>query len=95
MNKLAFDYAVMLMRPEYRNKIDSKYVKKIEGIVRKAPRGTKEIDTNVSDDMSVCPKCDKNVLKMDLNCDHCKTVLPICIATVSIYNFCGRIPKII
>ena len=30
----AFSYAAMLMRPEYRDKIDLKYKKKIEGIVR-------------------------------------------------------------
>ena len=30
----SFSYAAMLMRPEYRNKIDLKYKKKIEAIVR-------------------------------------------------------------
>lgn len=30
----AFSYAAMLVRPEYRNKIDLKYKKKIEQIVR-------------------------------------------------------------
>lgn len=30
----AFSFAAMLMRPEYRNKIDLKYRKKIEAIVR-------------------------------------------------------------
>ena len=30
----AFSFAAMLMRPEYRDKIDLKYKKKIEGIVR-------------------------------------------------------------
>jgi WD repeat-containing protein 19 len=30
----AFSYAAMLMRPEYRQKIDAKYKKKIEQIVR-------------------------------------------------------------
>jgi len=30
----SFSYAAMLMRPEYRDKIDLKYKKKIEGIVR-------------------------------------------------------------
>ena len=30
----AFGYAAMLMRPEYRQKIDAKYKKKIEQIVR-------------------------------------------------------------
>ena len=30
----SFSYAAMLMRPEYRDSIDLKYKKKIEGIVR-------------------------------------------------------------
>lgn len=30
----AFGFAAMLMRPEYRNKIDAKYKKKIEAMVR-------------------------------------------------------------
>ena len=32
--KEAFEYAAILMRPEYRNKIDSKFKRKIEQIVR-------------------------------------------------------------
>ena len=30
----AFSFAAMLMRPEYRNKIDAKYRKKLEAMVR-------------------------------------------------------------
>ncbi len=34
LRQSAFSYAAMLLRPEYREKIDLKYKKKIEGIVR-------------------------------------------------------------
>ena len=34
LNKSAFEYAAMLMRPEYRQHIDGKWKKKIESIVR-------------------------------------------------------------
>ncbi len=34
LNKSSFEYAAMLMRPEYRQQIDNKWKKKIEGIVR-------------------------------------------------------------
>lgn len=44
MKKSAFNYAVMLMRTEYRDQIDSKYVKKIESIVRKAPKNIKQLN---------------------------------------------------
>lgn len=44
MKKSAFNYAVMLMRAEYRDKIDAKYAKKIESIVRKAPKNIKQLN---------------------------------------------------
>ena len=56
MKKSAFNYAVMLMRSEYRDQIDSKYAKKIESTVRKAPKNIKqlndfdELETNGNDD---------------------------------------------
>ena len=34
LRESAFGFAAMLMRPEYRDQIDLKYKKKIEGIVR-------------------------------------------------------------
>lgn len=44
MKKSAFYYAVMLMRSEYRDRIDAKYAKKIESIVRKAPKNMKQMN---------------------------------------------------
>lgn len=44
MRKSAFNYAVMLMRSEYREQIDPKYAKKIESIVRKAPKNIKQLN---------------------------------------------------
>lgn len=37
LKKSAFDLAAQLMRPELRKKVDEKYRKKLEGIVRKGP----------------------------------------------------------
>lgn len=51
MKKSAFNYAVMLMRSEYRDQIDPKYAKKIESIVRKAPKNIKQL--NDFDELSV------------------------------------------
>lgn len=39
----AFSFAAMLMRPEYRNKIDAKYKKKIEAMVRYAVTATSTV----------------------------------------------------
>lgn len=57
MKKSAFNYAVMLMRSEYRDQIDPKYAKKIESIVRKAPKNIKQLndfdEVNEDDDNDV------------------------------------------
>lgn len=87
LSKSAFTYAVMLMRPEYRNQIDQKYTKKIEAIVRKAPRGIKEIKEHNHNETEPCPICNTEMPVMDVTCFQCKTTLPICIATVKIINF--------
>lgn len=80
LKKSAFSYAVMLMRPEFRNQIDVKYSKKIEAFVRKAPRDLKDLEDEINE-TSECPVCNTNLPNMEINCTQCKTTLPICIAT--------------
>lgn len=82
LKKSAFTYASMLMRPEYRNQLDPKYAKKIESVVRKAPKGIKDYKDEIEDETMECPICDANLPIMDVTCYSCKTTLPICIATV-------------
>lgn len=82
--KSALSYAIMLMRAEYRNQIDPKYSKKIEAIVRKAPRGIKGMEETIQDESLPCPVCNADLPIMDCTCTQCKTTLPICIATVNI-----------
>lgn len=68
------------MRSEFRSKIDAKYSKKIESIVRRSPKEIKGInEDNLGS--SNCPICDVNLPAMEINCYQCKTTLPICIAT--------------
>ncbi|XP_055855460.1 WD repeat-containing protein 19 isoform X1 [Episyrphus balteatus] len=81
MKKSAFTYASMLMRPDYRNQIDSRYAKKIESIVRKAPKGIKDFKDEFEDETMECPICDANLPNMEVTCYSCKTTLPICVAT--------------
>ncbi|KAM4052553.1 WD repeat-containing protein 19 [Anomaloglossus baeobatrachus] len=71
----AFSFAAMLMRPEYRNKIDIKYKKKIEAMVRRP-------DTSeVEEETAPCPFCDFKLPECELLCPGCKNNLPYCIAT--------------
>ncbi|KAK0167381.1 hypothetical protein PV327_004788 [Microctonus hyperodae] len=75
----AFNFAAMLMRPEYRMQVDVKYSKKIEAIVRKPPR-TK--DHEIEDEpLTPCPYCKNRIPETEITCDKCKNTIPFCIAT--------------
>ncbi|XP_041121208.1 WD repeat-containing protein 19 [Polyodon spathula] len=71
----AFSFAAMLMRPEYRNKIDLKYKKKIEAMVRRPDTSELEEETKP------CPYCAFQLPECELLCPGCKNNLPHCIAT--------------
>ncbi|KAJ3028907.1 UNVERIFIED_CONTAM: WD repeat-containing protein 19 [Siphonaria sp. JEL0065] len=77
LKKEAYEYAAMLMRPEYRNLVDAKYKRKIEQIVR---RPDKEENT-ISEKLSPCPYCQYMVPETSLDCIECKNHLPYCIST--------------
>ncbi|XP_062864836.1 WD repeat-containing protein 19 [Trichomycterus rosablanca] len=71
----SFSFAAMLMRPEYRSKIDLKYKKKIEAMVRRP-------DTSeVEEESTPCPYCRFSLPDCELLCPGCKNNLPYCIAT--------------
>ncbi|KAI9017068.1 WD repeat-containing protein 19 [Gaertneriomyces semiglobifer] len=71
----AFDYAAMLMRPEHRNKIDPKYRKRIEQIVRRPEKDA------IEEAATPCPYCGNMVPETVLDCVECKNHIPYCIAT--------------
>ncbi|KAJ3283607.1 WD repeat-containing protein 19 [Borealophlyctis nickersoniae] len=75
LKRSAFEYAAMLMRPEYRNQVDAKYKRKIEQIVRRPEKEEPE------ETMTPCPYCDNPVPETSLDCIECKNHLPYCIAT--------------
>ncbi|XP_069058187.1 WD repeat-containing protein 19 isoform X2 [Pleurodeles waltl] len=71
----SFSFAAMLMRPEYRNKIDTKYKKKIEAMVRRP-------DTSEAEEATApCPFCGFQLPECELLCPGCKNNLPYCIIT--------------
>jgi WD repeat-containing protein 19 len=77
LKKEAFDFAAILMRPEYRGAVDPKFKRKIEQIVRR-PDGDNPLEAE-----SACPYCNSSVRDTLLNCEACKKHLPYCIATVT------------
>ncbi|KAK9743679.1 WD domain, G-beta repeat [Popillia japonica] len=79
----AYKYATMLMNPEYRRQIDSKYAKKIEAVVRKPPKSIKDGE-KIEDPMEAltpCPSCDVELPETETFCNNCKTNIPFCIVT--------------
>ena len=85
MKKTAYEYACVLMRPEYRSNITPEYKRKIENIVRKSSAlsatdagGAMESDHEATSD---CPYCGAPGSAVDLDCSKCMTVIPYCIVT--------------
>jgi WD repeat-containing protein 19 len=70
-----FEFATLMMRPEYRSQIDAKFKRKIEAIVRK-PSKTEETER-----ASECPYCRFLLPESALDCSNCKNNLPYCIVT--------------
>ncbi|KAL3314094.1 WD repeat-containing protein 19 [Cichlidogyrus casuarinus] len=79
LKQTGFHYAAMLLRPEYRDKIDPKYAKKFETIVRKTDTNAQESDPRPDD--TPCPFCGLNTCSFELMCKECKNRLPFCIIT--------------
>jgi len=75
LKKQSFDYATMLMRPEYKQKLDSKYKRKIESVIRRPDI------TEIEEPTSPCPFCGAPVIETTLDCLECKNHIPYCIAT--------------
>eukprot|EP00040_Diaphanoeca_grandis_P026894 m.151683 g.151683 ORF g.151683 m.151683 type:complete len:1363 (+) comp30773_c0_seq2:182-4270(+) len=75
MKNSAFEWASMLMRPEYRAEIEPKYKQKLEKIVRKRETGENE------DEFSPCPFCQASVNVLQLDCSECGNILPYCSIT--------------
>ncbi|KAJ2938867.1 hypothetical protein O0L34_g18496 [Tuta absoluta] len=72
----AFNWARRLMQPEYRAQIDAKYSKKIESVVRHAPRGPPPPEP-----AAPCPQCGAALPVADLTCTSCEADIPFCLAT--------------
>lgn len=77
MKKTAFEYASMLMRPEYRDQVAVKYKKKIELMVRKPDKDPEELEEPLAD----CPFCNMPGPETELQCISCQNILPFDVAT--------------
>jgi len=73
----AYEYAVMLMRPEYRPNIDVNLKRKIEAIVRRRYTQGDEVGERTSP----CPLSGQEIPIMQLDCPTTRDALPMCIVT--------------
>ena len=85
----AYEHASVLMRdPDYRSQIAQAYKRKIENVIRKPDPALKEARAKGGqggDDqkelLSKCPNCGAIGAEYDLQCQHCKVVIPFCSAS--------------
>ena len=79
MKNAASKWALVLMNPEYVEKIPERFKKKIGEVGRNAYKGQKqEDDPELS---TPCPFCNTDNLEYNLDCKSCNNVLPFCIAS--------------
>jgi WD repeat-containing protein 19 len=70
----AYEYAVMLMRPEHRNNIEATLKRKIEAIVRRRSQQGDE----APEDLSPCPISRQMIPLTQLECPTTRDALPMC-----------------
>ncbi|KAL0039283.1 hypothetical protein WJX79_001413 [Trebouxia sp. C0005] len=76
MKSTAFEYAAMLMRPEYRDEINPAYKRKIEAMVRKRDKADEADEVQCE-----CPFCGVAGPETEMDCIHCQNIIPFCIAS--------------
>lgn len=74
----SYEYAVMLMRPEFRSKFDDQNLKrKIEGIVRRKAANTDD----TQDELSPCPISNEMIASTMLECPTTRDAIPMCVVS--------------
>ncbi|KRX83277.1 WD repeat-containing protein 19 [Trichinella sp. T6] len=94
MKSTAYKWAAVLMRPNYKESIDSRYKKTIETIIRQMKDLIfvvlmkilnliirKREDTDDSEMKTPCPYCKAQLAESELKCTCCKNTIPFCIAS--------------
>ncbi|CAD8171970.1 unnamed protein product [Paramecium pentaurelia] len=72
---LAYQWAITLMKQEYRQQINEKFKTKIENIARKP------VKEETPDKKTPCPFCGEFVSEFCLDCPKCSNNIPFCIAS--------------
>lgn len=78
MKRASAQWALELMKPEYRDKIPKKFKESVENVVRNAYKVQEDDEPEKS---TPCPYCNVDILEYSLDCKNCNNVLPFCIAS--------------
>ncbi|KAG5445532.1 WD repeat-containing protein 19, variant 2 [Clonorchis sinensis] len=87
LKSASFGYAAMLLRPEYREKLDPKHRRKFETLVRRPDRKTESTEEDAEnrkteqEPFTPCPLCSSPITASSLYCTECRITLPYCIIT--------------
>ena len=73
----AYEYAVVLMRPEHRNAMNPDLKRKVEAIVRRRSQQGDE----APEDLSLCPISQQLIPLTQMECPTTKDALPMCVVT--------------
>jgi len=77
MKAASYEYAVVLMRPEYRSSINVDIKRKIEAIVRRRSA----VSDDTPEPLSACPISAQEIPSYSLECPTTKDALPMCAVT--------------
>lgn len=85
LKKSAYAYASVLMRPEYRQKIDPKFKRKIEAMIRRPMRQNGQEggdgDSAEAEVLSPCPFSGQMIPRSQLECPTTQDEIPMCVVT--------------
>ena len=76
-----YTYASMVLRAEYREKIDPRYRRRFEGLVRR-PEKLLPKEAEILGSAAPCPFCAAAVPEYELTCGSCRNHLLYCVLTV-------------
>ncbi|CAH8497761.1 unnamed protein product [Schistosoma turkestanicum] len=94
LKSASYSYAAMLLRPEYRDKLDAKYRRKFETLVRRPDLKTNGVgdlsgvgsklsqsNHSIVETSTPCPSCGSPLLETSLYCTECRSTIPYCVIT--------------
>lgn len=73
----AYEYAVVLVRPEYRASLDPNLKRRIEQVVRRRVTAAEELP----EELTPCPLSNQMIPAMALECPSTKDALPMCVVS--------------